>query len=170
MRTLTPAMINALTGAQTSEVFIILVAITHTDLGSSPDQTIRFSSDPTTRHTTTPLVYKTVSRGDDYYFIPMAVTLPNDSDGAPSTAQLSISNVGRDLIELLRSVSSPAQVTLELVLASDPDEVGFELPVLDMTSANWDKDTVSLTLTIEALDREPYPAGSFDPASFPALH
>lgn len=165
MRTLTPAMIQALTGQQTTEVFVILVTFDHEDL----DNPVRFSSDPTERHSTTPLIYKTVSRSNDYYFIPMNVILPSDTEDSAPAAQLSISNVGRDLIATLRSIETPASVTLELVLASDPDTVGFTLPVLDMASANWDKDTVTLSLTIEALDLEPFPAGTFDPGSFPAL-
>lgn len=159
-------MIQALTGQQTSEVFVFLVTIDH-DFLADP---LLFSSDPTERASTTPLVYKTVSRGNDYFFVPMEITLPDEAEGTSLQTKLRVSNVGREQIELLRSVSTPAEVTLELVLASDPDTVGLTLPVLDMTVANWDALSVELTLTIEALDREPYPAGNYDPSGFPALH
>lgn len=167
MRTLTPAIIASLTGQQTSEVFLMLV--TFTVPGTSPAEILRVSSDPTERHSLTPLIYKTVSRGDDYYFIPMTITLPNDTEGSPSAAQLSVSNVGLELISLLRSVSLPVAVTMEIVLASDPDTVGYTLPTFDLTQADWNENTVTLTLTIEALDREPFPAGNFDASGFPGL-
>lgn len=165
MRTLTPAMVQAMTGQETTEVFVVLVTFEHEDLLVPA----RFSSDPAERVSSTPLVYRTVSRGDDYVFVPMEVSLPDDVDGGTAQAKLRVSNVGRDLIAQLRSISTPAQVTIELVLASDPDTVGFTLPVLDMVAAGWDKDSVDLSLTVEALDAEPYPAGNFDQTSFPAL-
>jgi hypothetical protein len=166
MRSLTPAMILALTGQDTGEVFVMLVTIDHAVLA----EPLRFSSDPTERVSDTPLIYKTASRGDDFIFVPMEITLPDDADGAPQRAGVRVSNVGREQITLLRSVSTPASVTMELVVASDPDTVGMTLPVLDLTDASWDAAAVQLTLTIDALDKEPFPAGTFDPASFPALH
>lgn len=166
MRTLTPALIQALTGQETTEVIIVLVTIDH-DFLADP---LRFSSDPTTLVSSTPLLYKTVSRGDDYFFVPMEVTLPDEADGTALQSKLRVSNVGREQITLLRSVSTPASVTLEVVLASDPDTVAVTLPVLDLAGANWDADAVELSLTIEAMDKEPYPSGNYDPSHFPALH
>lgn len=165
MRTLTPAMVQALTGQETEEVFVVLLTITHSFLATP----LRFSSDPTVRHSDTPLVYKTVSRGNDYFFVPFQFILPDDADGTGLQATLRMSNVGREQITLLRSVPDPAQVLMEMVLASDSNTVGFTLPQLDLTSASWDASTVELTLTIDALDLEPYPSGNFDPSHFPAL-
>lgn len=166
MRTLTPAMIQALTGQETTEVFVFLITIEHATL-SEP---LRFSSDPTERVSTTPLLYKTVSRGDDYFYVPMGIVLPEEVEGSGTVSKLQVSNVGREQIELLRSISDRAQVTVELVLASDPDDVGLVLPVLDLTTASWDSLSLELTLSVESLDMEPWPSGNFDPASFPALH
>jgi len=166
VRTLTPALIQAMTGQQTTEVIVVLVTIDH-DFLTDP---LLFSSDPTERVSSVPLLYKTVSRGDDYFYVPMEVTLPDEAEGTSLQAKLKVSNVGREQITLLRSVSTPATVTLEVVLASDPDTVAITLPVLDLTGANWDGQAVELTLTIEALDKEPYPAGNYDPSHFPALH
>lgn len=134
--------------------------------------TLRFSSDPTVRHSLTPLVYKTVSNGNDYYYVPMAIQLPTDSPDSPTTAQLSVSNVGLELINILRSMivgDVPATVDLNIVLASDPDNIGFTVPTLDMVQADWDEQNVTMTLVVEALDREPFPADSFTPTDFPAL-
>lgn len=168
MRTLTPTMIKAIAGQQTTEVFVMLITFRHNDLPAP----LRFSSDPTTRHSLTPLLYKTVSRLNDYFFVPMAVQLPTDSTDSPATAQLSVSNVGRELIDILRSMDVgdvPATCDIEIVLASDPDTVGYIIPTLDMVQADWDENTVNITLNIEALDREPYPSGNFNQSVFPAL-
>lgn len=166
MRQLTPAMFAALAGQETDEVFIVLCTFKY------KTTTMRFSSDPTVRHSLTPLIYKTVSNGNDFFYVPMAISLPSDSEGSPSAAQLSVSNVGLDLINILRSMTVgdfPATLDMDIVLASDPNTIGYNIPTLDMVQADWDENTVNLTLVIESMDREPYPAGNFDPRSFPAL-
>jgi hypothetical protein len=168
MRTLTPAMIAALSGQQTKEVFIVLVTFNHSSLPAP----LRFSSDPTVRHSLTPLVYKTVSNGIDYYYVPMSIQLPSETIDSPTSAQLVVSNVGRELISVLRSMDVgdiPATVDMAIVLGSDPNNVGYVIPTLDMVQADWDENSVNLTLVIEALDREPFPSGNFDPSNFPAL-
>jgi hypothetical protein len=63
----------------------------------------------------------------------------------------------------------PATVDMAIVLASDPNTVGYSIPTLDMVQADWDEQSVNLTLVVEALDREPFPSGNFDPSDFPAL-
>lgn len=165
MRTLSTAALQAITGQETTEVFVVLVTIDHDFL----DDPLRFSTDPTELVSTSPLLYKTVSRGDDYFFVPTEVTLPDDADGTALQAKLKIANVGREQIALLRSVLDPASVTIEVVLASDPDTVQVSLPVLDLVGASWDGEAVELTLTVESMDQEPYPGGNYDPASFPSL-
>jgi hypothetical protein len=165
-RLLTPAMIAALTGQQTDEVFVVLVTFTY------KTTVFRFSSDPTVRHSVTPLIYKTVSNGLDYYYVPMSITLPNETIDSPANAQLSVSNVGLELISILRSMTVgdvPAKVDMNLVLASAPNTIGYNIPTMDMVQADWDENSVNLTLNIESLDREPFPAGNFDPSWFPAL-
>ena len=168
MRMLTPAMIRAITGQQTKEVFIVLTTFKHADLPTP----LRFSSDPTIRHSLTPLLYKTISRGLTFFYIPMSIQLPTETLDSPASAQLSVSNVGRELINTLRSMdvgTKPATVDMEIVLGSDPDVVGYSIPTLDMVQADWDADAVNLTLTIESLDREPFPSGNFDASGFPGL-
>lgn len=152
-------------GQETAEVPILLLTITHPDLA----EPMRFSSDATQRDSDTPLVYKTVSRGDDYYFVPMQATLPDDREDGVPEAQLRLSNVGRDLIEVLRSTSWPATVTMELVLASDPDGVEIEWPDFDLSSIDYDASEITLHLTIDALASEEFPAGAFTPGYFPGL-
>jgi len=144
------------------------VTFTHNDLPTP----LRFSSDPTIRHSITPLVYKTVSNGNDYFYVPMSIQLPNDTDGSPTSAQLVVSNVGLELINILRSMDVgdvPASVDMSIVLASDPNTSGYSIPTLDLVSADWDEQSVNLTLVVESLDREPFPAGNFDATGFPGL-
>jgi hypothetical protein len=150
---------------QTGEVWVFLVTITHEDLV----EPMLFSSDPTERLSDDPLQYGTVSRGNAYAYLPMTVTLPDDSDGTAPTIKLSLDNVLRDTVPLLRSVSTPPSVTAEMVLASSPDTVEASFPAFDLIDANYDSGQVTVDLTVDALSTEPYPADTFTPSGFGGL-
>jgi len=164
-RTVSLTLRTAANAEATGEILIFLVTVTH-ELLETP---LRFSSDPTERLSVDPLVYGTSSRGDTYSFLPLGLVLPDDSDGTPPAIKLTIDNVSRDMIPLLRSVSTPATVTVELVLASDPDTVEVAWPDFDLVNASYDAGQVSIDLAVNALATEPYPAGSFTPSGFPGM-
>jgi hypothetical protein len=111
-----------------------------------------------------------VSRGDNYYYLPMFVLLPDEREEAPPKSQLRITNVNRTLIDLIRSVTTPARAKLELVLGSDPDTVEVESPWLDVIAASNSAGEVVLDLSLNSMTTESMPVDSFDPASFPGLH
>jgi hypothetical protein len=165
VRTLSLTLREAMFSQETGEVPVFLLTITHPDL----DDPILVSSDPTARLSTDPLVYGTTSRGDDYLFVGMRVQMPDERDQGAPQARLVISNVDRGIMPLVRSVDSPASAKIEIVLASDPDTVEATVPALDMSAAEWNAEEITFDLTMDAQVTEPYPAGSFDPASFPAL-
>lgn len=153
---------------QTDKTPIYLVTVTHPAMM----EPLRFSSDATERLEPSGVnqpVYGTISRGDEYYFLPFTLILPQDQDRSAPIARLRMANISRDLIPILRSVDSPAQFLIEVVLSDDPDTVEIALPTLDLMDADYDAEEISLDLTIEVLANEPYPAESFDPSGFPAL-
>jgi Domain of unknown function (DUF1833) len=150
---------------QTGEILVLLVTLTHEDL----DDPIRLSSDPTTRLSVDPLRYGTVSRGDTYDFLPMSLVLPEESEDTIPAMQVVVDNVSRALIPLLRSISTPAIVTVELVLASAPDNVEATWPEFELSSSSPSAQQVSIDLTTESDANEPYPSGLFTPAGFPGL-
>jgi len=150
---------------QTGEVVVGLVTISHPSL----DTPLRFSSDPTTRLSTDPLLYGTASRGNPYNFLPMSIALPEDSDDTPPATKLVIDNVARDMIPTIRSVSTPGQVTTEFVLASSPDTVEATWPNFDLVNSTYDSGQVTCDLTVDAMATEPFPYGTFTPAQFPGL-
>ena len=164
-RTLSLALRQAMFGEETGEVPVCLITIDHDLL----DEPLRFSTDPTERLSEDPLRYGTTSRGDIYDFLPISVQLPDDQEEAPPTMSLMLDNVDRDTIALLRSTTEPATVTVEVVLASAPDDVEVTLPAFDLTEADYGAESVTLTLSIDALQTEPFPSGSYTPAQFSGL-
>ena len=165
MRVLSLNFRQALFAQESGEVPIFLLTITHPDLADP----IRLTTDPTERKSTDPLVYRTMSRGEEFLFAGVDVTLPDEQDKAPPSSKLSIANVTRELIPLARSVSTPPSVKIEAVLASAPDDVEMTWPAMDMTNLTYDATFLQFDLTMDSLVTEPYPSGTFSPAAFPGL-
>lgn len=165
MRTLPLNFREAIFSQESGEVPVFLLTISHPDL----DENILLSSDATERLSTDPLVYGTLSRGREFLFVGMDLSLPDEQDKSPPASTMTISNVGREMIPLARSVTSPPTVKIEAILASDPDAVLFDVPALDMIGLQYNAGELIFSLVMDAMAREPFPAGTFDPASFPGL-
>jgi len=166
MRTLSLNFREAINSEDAGDIAIFLLTVEHDDIAG----TLRFSTDPTTLVSEVPLLYKTVSRGNDFYYLPMFVLLPDEREEAPPKSQLRITNVSRAMIAALRSVTSPARAKLELVLDSDLDTVEVESPWLDVIAANNSAGEVVLELSLNSMTTESFTTDSFDPSDFPGLH
>lgn len=164
-RSFSVAFTKALMSQETGEVLVALLTINHPTL----EEPIRISSDNGVVITEDPRTYGTISRSNTYWFMPFTLTLPDDSNEAPPTAQIVIDNIMREHIALIRSVASPPTVLLELVLGSSPDTVEVAFPVFDMSKVEYDSQSMTMTLVIDPLVTEPFPGPSFSPAEFPGL-
>lgn len=155
--------------AETGRVLIALLTIDHPDLA----EPIRISTDPTQRleelTTDEEVVYGTVSRGETFLFCPVRIRLPDDKDDGPGEMTLEVDNVHRDLTATIRSIFTPASITVEMVMDNDLDTVEAQWPEFLLTNISYDATTITGTLKLETLEREPFPAGSFSPAYFRGL-
>jgi len=154
---------------ETGRVIICLITLTHEDL-SEP---IRLSTDPTQRLdaycTSTDVVYGTVSRENTYLFFPVRLSLPDESDNGPGDMRFELDNVHRTYIETIRNLSTPVSVNVEMVLDNALDTVEAQWPEFLLTNIKYDATTVSGTMKLETLIKEPFPAGSFNPSGFPGI-
>lgn len=165
MRNLSARFKAALFRENMDEVAVALITITHPFL-TTP---LLFSSDPSARLSIDPLRYGTVSRGKTYDFVPVTITFPADQEDAPPTIDIQLSMVGREAVPLIRSAIEPASVTIEVVLAEYPDDVEAIFPDFDLVSAQYGGNDATISLAVDMLATEPFPAGSFTPAYFPAM-
>ena len=164
-RTLSPTMRASLFSQETGEVAMALLTVSHADL----DEAVRLTTNPVERLQEDPLLYGTRSRGERYLFAPIEVELPQDVNDGDPTARLAIDNIDLTLIDTLRSIEEGATITLEIVLASDPDTVEISFPSMKMVSVEYDRDAVAIDLAIDPLVTEPWPGDSFTPSAFPGL-
>ena len=109
------------------------------------------------------------SGGDIYTAKAFTVRLPDSLEDAPSGGRLRIDNVNRELGEAMRDISSPADVTIELIRQADPDTIETSWPAMQMTNVRFNFLTVEGDLTFENLSREPNPFMTFSPAEFPGV-
>lgn len=146
---------RAVNAQETDEVFLVLLTINHATM----DQPLRVVNN----------WVNITSRGNEYLATAFQLVLPQERDNEPPQAQLSIDNVDREIVRIIRSLDSPPSVTAEVVLASAPDNVEASFQDMVFSNISYDKLTVKGTLSFENILDEPYPGDKFQPAGFPAL-
>ncbi len=110
-----------------------------------------------------------VSNGDTYTAFPFEITLPDNLGDATPRAKLRIDNVSREIGQAIRLISTPADVTIQVVRQDALDTVEMTWPAMRLTNVRYTALTVEGDLEFENLTREPYPAHTFSPAEFPGL-
>ncbi len=166
MTTLSLDFRQTMADEQTGAVPITLLTFTHPTLGAP----IRLSSDRTVRLSADPLTYGTVSRGNSFLWVPMAITWPGDDDQATAEARLVIDALDRQIYGVIRASAEPATALLELVQDSALDTVEMTVGHLTVRSAPYDEAAVQIVMSQEDFWGEQWPRGHMTPAYFPGLH
>jgi hypothetical protein len=115
------------------------------------------------------LFYGVRSNDHDHIFLPFQITLPSEEHDAAPRCSLTINDVTRHLMPVLRTVTAPPSVLIQLVLASSPDVVEVSFPGFLMGGVSYTTDTISVELTVENLSVEPFPCHTFTPSYFPGM-
>lgn len=151
-------------GPQTGEVVTMLLTLDHDDLAApirvSTDNKDTFAVDGVT-------IRGTISNGENYAYCPMRITLPDDSEESISEARIEIDNIDREILASIRSISSAPTVSMQVVLASQPDTVEARYDNFALADVQADAFVVSGRLTLGNFLGEPYPGGSVLPSNFP---
>lgn len=154
-RLLSSRALRSALAQETGEVWLVLITLRHPAI----DPPIRVTSD----------AVATVSRSETFQPYPFELTLADDDGEHPGTVRLSIDNVAREIVFALRSIDSAPTVTIEVVLASQPDAIEASWEEYSLVNVEYDALKVSGEISQEPILSERYPAGSFDPARFPGL-
>ena len=154
--------------AQESGVFpIALITMTH----PSWSVPVRFSGDPTQRliETASEIVYGTQSNGEDYYFFPGILKLPDDTDDGPRRMEFEFSNVNREYVQQIRAITGRIAVDVSLVMSNALDDLEGQWPEFNVVDISYDAGFVRLVMETETLNNEPYPYGIYGPNWFTGL-
>ena len=159
------------------DIPVILLTIEHKSL----TENVYLSTDNTQilfmdEETQTP-VYGTVSRGRQYLFCPMTVTLPSAHGQEAGQASIRFDNITRMLMPVIRKAQARdgfPVISFEIVLITPgmPESVDFPVasyPKLNITSVSYNQLSVTASIAVNSLAGEPFPGMSFSPVYFPAL-
>lgn len=155
MRSLSSQAIQEMFSETTDEVYVVLITIDHDDLVIQ----IRVCSDSV----------DTVSNGETFFSFPFDISLPDDQEGSPSRATVTVDNVHKDLTDSLRMISSPPSFLIQLIRASAPDDFEASFQPLKMKGVKVDALQVSGELTADDQSVEPFPYENYTPSRYPGL-
>lgn len=110
-----------------------------------------------------------VSRGVTYTAFPMDITLPPDDGETVREVKIVFDNVSLALIQEMRAVTSPMDVKIEMVLASDPDSVQLSLEELKLRSVTYDKQRISARLYMDSFLNVELTSEKYTPTLYPGL-
>ncbi|KAA2314560.1 hypothetical protein E0K93_09595 [Puniceibacterium sp. HSS470] len=157
----------------TEEIYVALFEILHPELPAS----IRLSTDPTERLQDDPLIYCTRStwRGanpmtEPWLWTIASALLPSDLEDAPASASLVLENLDSNMVAIVRSVVTPPTVNMAVVLASSPNVIEAEFLDLQILSADIDAGAITLAISRDEIEAEPFPSGRMTRDRFPGLH
>lgn len=155
MRNTSTLLQQAIFAPSTKEVILLLLKISHPNLVEPIRVVNNFE----------PIV----SQGYTWSAFPFEITMPSESDDQLPIMSLKIDAVDRQIITVVRNLQGPPEVTLDIVLASQPDIVEATVQGFRMKSVSYNSLTVEAELRLEEILTEPFPQHAFTPALFPGL-
>ncbi len=155
MRTLSPNALASAFAESTGEVWLLLCTIEHPEI---EDGALRFVNN----------MESVTSRGELYIAFPFSVELPGEDAENLGEARLRIDNIDRMIVEVIRTITTPPTVTLEVVLASSPDTVEASFQGMTLRSVAYDAQSVSGVLKFEDISGEPMSL-QMTPQRFPGM-
>jgi hypothetical protein len=162
-RTLSDTATAAVLAPQTGEVFDVLLTLDHPSMADGP---IRVASEGLG---TLPVagVPGIVSRGNEFVALPFQFMLPGSEQNRTPNSVLEMDNISRDITAAARKMTSPAAVTAEVVLASDPDTVEVSIEGFSLVNVEYDQFIIRGTISVELLEHRPFPSVNITPSGFP---
>lgn len=105
------------------------------------------------------------SGGETFTAFPFMVTFPTDDDGVPR-GTIRVSNVTRELWDLIGTVTTPPKITITFVLASDPDTTERTFALLEVRRIVATMLSLEAEYSHENYAAESYPARRLTPKVF----
>lgn len=164
---LSPAALRAMFNQDADDTLAVLITISGTGL----DTPIRIADNYTQRlsETDDEVIYGLVSRSNNFVFIPFDINLPTEETDSAPRCQITINDVTRYIIPVIREATVTLNVLIELVLTSTPNTVEVAFDGFLMAGISYNANTVTADLVVDSLSAEPFPAHTFTPSYFAGL-
>lgn len=169
LTSMSPAAIKAIFSPDSDDDLITLLTI-YNPLNES-EVLVRLADGYTKRisETADEVIYGVTSNGFDYAFLPMQISLPSEDEAQAPRCSIVLNDVTRYITPIIRTITSPPQIKLELVLAKTPDTVEVSFSEFYINSFNYNAQSVTADLAMIDYEREPFPVHSFTPRYFPGM-
>lgn len=155
MRTLSPATMQAGNAQETGEVYLVLLKISHEGLAEA----IRVVNNNVA----------ITSNGETYLPYAFRYDPPDDTATGMENGMLTIDNVDRSFIAVIRAIDSPPTVEVSVILASDPDNIQVGPLEFSFSGVTYNAKSISGALVYDDMLSYEFPQGKFRPMDFPGL-
>lgn len=110
-----------------------------------------------------------VSRGNTFEPFWFQFVLPDDSKERPTEMEFVLDGTMLPLIELMRAITTPAMMLVELVAATRPDTVELSVEDLAMRYVTWTGQDIHFRCVHEDIWHSRYPEGTYDPQLYAGI-
>jgi hypothetical protein len=110
-----------------------------------------------------------ISRGITFSAFPVNISLPPDNNESAREVQILFDNVSLELIDEFRSVTTPIQMKLEMVLASTPNIVQYSLEELKLKAIQYNKTNITANLVMDDFLSSGVTSERYTPSNFPGI-
>jgi len=155
LNTLSNELLAQLYSRESNDPFLTLITLSHPD----------FSSDIRLVNNTVDII----SRGNTFVAFPVNIILPSDDGESTREVTITFDNVSRELMNEFRTIITPIDVRLEMILASIPDIVQIELAELKIQSISYDSKKVAAKLVMDNFLNVEMTSERYTPESYRGL-
>ena len=153
-RQLTNALLNQLFFAQSEDPFLMLVTLSHESF-----DTLRLVNNSV----------NITSRSQVYTAFPMEIKMSVDDGETDRRVEITFDNASRELIDEFRSVTTPIDVKIEAILASNPDVVEITVGELQIRSASYKSTSINAVLAYDDFLNTGLTSEKYEPSNFRGL-
>lgn len=168
LSSMSPSAIKALFTPDSSDAVLFLVTFYDSDTETA---IARLTTGYTKRiyESAEDVIYGVTSRSNDFTFIPIEISLPSENDNTAPSFSLTMNDVSQYIVPIIRQLTKPPRVLLEVVLASTPDTIEASFDEFYVTNFTYDAHKVVANMEMTDYSVEPFPCYTFTPAFFPGL-
>lgn len=110
-----------------------------------------------------------ISNGIEYIAFPVKLTLTADDGESQREFKVEFANIGLELINEIRSVTSPMDCNIKIVLADNPDYIEIELDELKIKNLTYNEQTISASLVLDDFLNVKLSSERYGPANYPGI-